>query len=399
MRVVRQHFPPNRLKCCIVANKFPIQDRIPDWPTYAAIYNGILSSNTSYLSVPCTTGNCTWPVIPSLGVCGGCKPLNWTMAGDCGPDADTSLGSGSTCNYTLLDGQYISVGDGDPVNVFQIMETEGTVYNASSTTIPYILNFEAIGMPFGTRFWNDSLISAQECALWYCIQAYNISVTSNVLNQTIIDTWNTIVPLSLSSNGGDNLIFTDIPPHMNIHLNSSYFVNVLSWVAAKNTLDSIFTGVAAAGGEGTAYSTQFIEAIWDGWGDMEQLVSNLAQSMTNNIRQTSPAASYPMYTGTAYREVVLVYVRWVWLLLPIALVLCSIVFLISSILQTRSARVNAWKSSALALLFSGVDRALKETTHHGVDRPDGLAKVAGKSRVVLRESGGFLEFKDLTPTP
>jgi hypothetical protein len=322
------------------------------------------------------------------------------MAGDCGPDADTNLNSISTCNYTLPDGQSISVSDGDPVNMFQIMVTEGTFYNASSTTIPYFLNFEAIGMPFGTQFWNDSLISAQECALWYCIQAYNISVTSNVLNQTIIDTWNTIVPRSLGSfDGGDDFTFTDMPPYMNIHPNSSYFVNVLSWVAAKQTLESIFTGVVEAGAEGTAYSTQFIEAIWDEWVDMEQLVSNLARSMTNNIRQSSPAAPYPMYAGTAYREMDLVNVRWVWLLLPIALVLCSIVFLISSILQTRSAGVNAWKSSALALLFSAVDRALKETSRYGVDRPAGLAKAAGKSRVVLRESGGFLEFKNSMPTP
>jgi len=81
------------------------------------------------------------------------------MAGDCGPDVDTSHGSGSTCNYTLPDGQSISIGHGDRVNIFQIMVTEGAVYNASSTAIPYILNFEAIGMPFETGFWNDSLIS------------------------------------------------------------------------------------------------------------------------------------------------------------------------------------------------------------------------------------------------
>jgi hypothetical protein len=61
--------------------------------------------------------------------------------------------------------------------------------------------------------------------------------------------------------------------------------------------------------------------------------------------------------------------------------------------------VNAWKSSALALLFLDVDRPIKETSHYGVDIPNGLAKVAGKSRVVLRESGRFLEFKDSMPRP
>jgi hypothetical protein len=120
---------------------FPVKGRIPDWPTYAAIYNGILASNMSYIPVPCATGNCTWPVIPSLGICGSCTSLNWTMSGDCGADPDTSSSNDSLCNYTLPDGQSLKIGYEDPINLFQVMRTEGTIYNASSTTIPYILNF------------------------------------------------------------------------------------------------------------------------------------------------------------------------------------------------------------------------------------------------------------------
>jgi hypothetical protein len=223
-------------------------------------------------------------------------------------------------------------------------------------------------------------------------------MTSNVLNQTIIHEWNIIAPINESDlYGGTEFTFTDIPPYMNIHPNSTYFVNFLSAVAASNALPSIFTGTAEGGSEGNKYTTQFIEALWTSWDDMGQLMSNLARSMTNNVRQTSPAAPYTMYAGTAYREVVLVDVRWAWLLLPVAPVLCSIVFLILSILQTRSSGVNAWKSSTLALLFSNVESNLKDTSRYCIDETNGLLKVVGRSKVILQKRDGLLEFKNSIP--
>ncbi|KAH7419273.1 hypothetical protein BKA64DRAFT_751689 [Cadophora sp. MPI-SDFR-AT-0126] len=50
------------------------ENKVPDWSTYAAIYNGILATNASHLPAPCRTGNCTWPITPSLGVCGEYQP-------------------------------------------------------------------------------------------------------------------------------------------------------------------------------------------------------------------------------------------------------------------------------------------------------------------------------------
>ena len=109
----------------------------------------------------------------------------------------------------------------------------------------------------------------------------------------------------------------------------------------------------------------------------------------------SPAAPDPMYAGTAYRERLFVHVRWAWMVLPVALVVFSVVFLISSMLQTRSNKVKAWKSNPLALLFSDVDRRVKEASQDGMGRPDGLANAARKSRVALREGDGFWQFKEL----
>lgn len=54
----------------------------------------------------------------------------------------------------------------------------------------------------------------------------------------------------------------------------------------------------------------------------------------------------------------------------------------------------AWKGSALALLFSGVDEELKENSKSALGRPDGLVKVTSDSRVALREKDGLWEFEN-----
>lgn len=150
-------------------------------------------------------------------------------------------------------------------------------------------------------------------------------------------------------------------------------------------------------GEGIVPDRQWAQAVWNEWANLEHLVSNIARSMTNNIRQTSSADHNAMYAGTAYREEVFINVRWAWLVLPIALVVCSDVFLISSILQTRSNQVKAWKSSALALLFTSVDCTLQRITRDGTDVQDGLSQITSNSRVVLRDKNGSWEFQSLVP--
>jgi hypothetical protein len=294
------------------------------------------------------------------------------------------------------------------------MNTEGTFYKDPS--ILYILNFEAIGLPFNDNTWDDSRISAQECALWYCIQSYNISMTNNVQNQTTVRTWNTINPLlpnewdtttpqpgaanetAFELGNGYNITFVNAPSHMNVNPKSLYSINVRSYNATREALTAIFQGTVQVNYKGgTEYSTDYIQAIWNQWDDMNHLLSNVALSMTNNIRRTSPALPDSMYAGTAYRDILLVNVRWQWITLPSALVLLSVVFMFSIIIESRRNGVFPWKDSTLAFLVLGMDGTLNKAAQEGMDKPDGILKAVGKSRVVLSEDNGLWGFKQLTP--
>jgi hypothetical protein len=123
----------------------------------------------------------------------------------------------------------------------------------------------------------------------------------------------------------------------------------------------LFTGSIIGG---NSVSGEWPNPIWAGRGeasDMGDMVSNIARSMTNNICQTAQAPVDSKNTGQAFQLNVVVHVIWAWLVLPVLLDTCSAVFLVLSVSQTRSSRVNDWKSSPLAVLFSGIEVKLRNT--------------------------------------
>lgn len=76
-------------------------------------------------------------------------------------------------------------------------------------------------------------------------------------------------------------------------------------------------------------------------------------SMINNFRIN---ADVPIVTqGTATKIETFIHVEWARLILPVGTTVLGCVFLVTSIAESRQAKVAIWKSSALAALFHGLD--------------------------------------------
>jgi hypothetical protein len=60
--------------------------------------------------------------------------------------------------------------------------------------------------------------------------------------------------------------------------------------------------------------------------------------------------------GQAWKQIVIVDIRWIWISLPAALLFFSSVFLIATIVKStkEEEKVGVWKTSALAVLFNGL---------------------------------------------
>ncbi|KAL9617319.1 MAG: hypothetical protein Q9160_007899 [Pyrenula sp. 1 TL-2023] len=127
---------------------------------------------------------------------------------------------------------------------------------------------------------------------------------------------------------------------------------------------------------------------------------DLADSMTAYIRQNKASANEgegarfdalqdqksTHARGRVFATETCIDVRWQFLALPITLIVMSAIFILAMILMTvRKDRTHAWKSSSLALLFSGLDDATRQK--QGVlEHLDDMMSAAEKLKVGLRKT-------------
>ena len=96
----------------------------------------------------------------------------------------------------------------------------------------------------------------------------------------------------------------------------------------------------------------------------------------------------PEYNGTGYQLGIVV--RWQWIILPAALVLLSIIFLIAIIIRTAQSPASAWKGSPLTLLLFGVDQETKQGVYGHAERYRGIENAVSKRKVMLTGEPGRL---------
>ena len=84
---------------------------------------------------------------------------------------------------------------------------------------------------------------------------------------------------------------------------------------------------------------------------LERVMRDVAASFT---KAGLEASNFTADNGTVFVSEVYVSVDWAWLVLPGALVMIGIVFLVLTILANRQQRLFLWKSSILPVLFHGL---------------------------------------------
>ena len=79
--------------------------------------------------------------------------------------------------------------------------------------------------------------------------------------------------------------------------------------------------------------------------------------MNQVMRRNTLSATYrhDVAVGLAWKNVVIVRIRWQWITLPAALVIFALVFLATTIWRnSKEKSIGVWKTSALAVLFNGL---------------------------------------------
>jgi hypothetical protein len=257
-----------------------------------------------------------------------------------------------------------------------------------------------------TRFYNSM---ATECTLSYCLRTYNTSISDGVLHEEPIPV--TMLPL-MQNNLPSRLLeknvvdFIAVPCYVNgvpldvpqitqgtfdngvsITFNNTnstipheclYTIQIQDYEAMAGyfglnglTENNFFTGAGYATyvseitpGYPYGFQPQWLQPIYSdaaaNLSSVSKVFSDLAQAMTTHLRQSGNNSTRAQ--GIVWTNQTCVHVVWPWITVPAVLIVASFIFLTIVVTMSRShARENAWKSSALALLFHGFDHETQQT--------------------------------------
>ena len=215
-----------------------------------------------------------------------------------------------------------------------------------------------------------------------CTKAFEAQTSNTFQSSGAVRNFSQVVNSSTNVGFDDttNFTFVDLPEYMNPISHANYTVGMMATKAFQSYLQPLFNGNITLDETSTSPSSDAVQAIWNASADLDSWIKNVADSMSNAVRTTTPATS-DIYNGTGYQ--LGIRVRWLWIILPAVLVVSSLMILIAAIIKTERNPVYAWKGSPLVLLFMDVDRDIRKRANGRMDTFNGIAKSVGETRVAM----------------
>ena len=352
-------------------------DWMPVLSTKAAVYSGVLSAEVKLLNAECQTANCTWPVVPTLAACGECVAIS----------VEESCNKTSRmCEYsTSLSSLNVSM-DVEGYSSFTVTPSNGSIHPLAETKVAYFSIFEMLS---ASRVESeDVVVEANECALWFCIKGYHISVEGGTQSERLVGSWSDTMVIPANDEKSADYVFVDIPTEkLNVDNGTRYTITHEAMTALRYFMTSITTGTVNAGIKTLSSSSDWAEAMWNATDRLPDWISTLTESMTAEFREHGQISSSSdmsrRYNGYATQLSMFMKVQWLWTLYPLILIILSIYFLFHTIISSVRNGVSAWKTSALPMLFCRVDEKLRERAGDAMDEPDGIEERVGDLRVAL----------------
>jgi hypothetical protein len=371
----------------------------------------MLGKDVGPVQASCPTANCTWPITPSVAVCGACAESAFVPQGcntSCSrANSDCRSTPNMYCNYSLPSGNAVQLFDfvgqtmipaSNGAGFHVVPSFVGSKFKREQDERAYIANFELFGVPFGFSLPdNPNIMSvptpkpksldlkATKCALWMCVQAYNTSVFSNIQHEDITETFDSVNATNWLYSSEKSFQLPTVPADLDRNGSTNFTVAR----QAAGTLETFFHNnlrgnVTLAPGQYES-SSDLVYGVWNGSTNASLWISNVATSMTNAMR-TADSISRDQHNGTQYGLAVVV--RWNWLFLPAALVAASLVYLFVVIFQTANSPVRSWKGSPLTLLLFELDPSISQASYGQVDKQGGLMKSVGDTKVRMATHAG-----------
>jgi hypothetical protein len=360
----------------------------------------------------CTSGNCTWPEYNTLALCNVCKDLTSEVkvSNPFDLDLDSLLDDFEHGNQSSFYQEWhptfaFPKGNGLTADVGLTVENSSESYITTQWGIDYPrrrvwpLNISPELDSAWDQTWRNETYAdhpsplfamgyldlnltedfsalriqrATECAFSPCVRTVSTKALNGIVNSNITHTdYGAVIldaqePDGSSISGGwrarvnntdfeilDRGAVTDVQGHaylliqalrITLEGNTTYNIQGVHY-PNKEFQSSAYDGTGFTQTRGP-WSSAGQQAI-DGAGNFSLVANDVGQALTGRFQQLAATS----VAGTATRTYVIIEIRWIWLIYPLALLVLSIVSLIATILATHIRHMAVWKESSLPLLY------------------------------------------------
>lgn len=344
------------------------------WGATSSVLGAGLTSNFT-----CPTGDCTFPIITSVGICQTCTEITAQLNRDCTTLSQsnefcqgsqcfttgqlctysqngTSVGNGTTfLNVLAAPGLSTPIGDKVSISAKRISLTALYIQPDASLSgtqsLPIAPGYVAPGGGHAAR--------AFSCALSFCEQRLQPQVVrgefkETILSSTAVDAYVLAIPQLSEIN--DALLNTPLA----VASTGTTKVSTAALFALSNGFTLSLTGRADAvtGTPGPGEISEFHRGLYENLlhEDFGDAMAGMTASMSAAIRNDGGEAQDVV--GTVYAECIFVRVSWRWLAFPGALWVGAFVMAVAVMVRTRKNRrgpVGWLGHSQVEGLFLGLD--------------------------------------------
>ncbi|KAI1739189.1 hypothetical protein F4680DRAFT_150149 [Xylaria scruposa] len=376
-----------------------------------AMVNSSASGSTQPPGISCRTGNCTWPLYTSLGMCSTCFDITEqvTKEQDVGIPNESKFSScfdsssGLANNYINHYTSYVLPYPGGRRIILQ--NTNGFVDQAScrlrsrvglsaafqpSDTYNF-KNSQTLLASFAllelsSDYWNNDTTlekatpKATECALEFCALAYEAQMKNGIPTETIVSRSSEKLNNSYSPSGnlspetrgyiwqdfGDNLLSSSYEA---FELeNSATLTEVIPRYDLQVTLSDIgpdvlrvfnFSQKSIVTMANNLYQNTTLEsmtyAISDTM-DVTQTFDDAARLLTYRMREMD--GSYTL--GFSEQWTIFIHVRWNFIIFPVIVLISGYIFTIGAVIDSDRLALKTMKSDTIATLLWGLDLGTRQ---------------------------------------
>jgi hypothetical protein len=322
----------------------------------ASVITGVYGFQTP-IQFNCTSNNCTFPDFTSLGVCSECEDVTASTVETC-----NSTGFEHSCYYQLPNGAILSGSASfDAHNGFTHTQVNTTVVTTDSYSFK-ALNLTQHGVPIiylglvrfpysgGLDFDNwQSGYQVFQCDMYFCAQKFKGMTVKNGTVDTLEvlqrDMNSTVTP-------GPLIGITALQPWEG---DSNFTINYNDLSNIPAFLDSVLDFSNELYNDGAI--TVSIQGALTSSTNIPNTITGIATSISNHIRAGPNATNI---VGHAWLPKTYIHVHWVWLTVPIILVLVASVLLVSVIVLTHREFPAVWKSSLLPIMLLQLESEREE---------------------------------------